>query len=57
MCDEYDDERMRVFWRQLAMQEGHAQLEAEPEGESQPVVLPTIELRELKPAKPQARAR
>jgi hypothetical protein len=27
MCDEYDEERMRLFWRQLAVQEEHADLD------------------------------
>ncbi len=53
MCDEYDDERMRAFWRQLAMQEELAKLEPEPETSDEIGVRPLSEL-EPKRAKREA---
>ncbi len=52
MCDEYDDERMRAFWRQLAQQEELADLEDEREKPVDRVVLPVGEIVEPKRAKP-----
>ncbi len=44
MCDEYDDERMRVLWRQLAMRDELAKLEPEPDGTEEILVKPIGEL-------------
>ncbi len=40
MCDEYDDERMRILWRQLAIQEGRTELEEDPKSLREPLVRP-----------------
>ncbi len=54
MCDEYDDERMRVFWRQLAVQEERTSQELEPEAAIEPIGQPVGEVGEPKRAKPRA---
>ncbi|HYM39993.1 MAG TPA: hypothetical protein VEY12_07610 [Thermoplasmata archaeon] len=55
MCDEYDDERMRAFWRQLAVLEERGSLDEA--SEESPVAKPLGELVEPKRAKPRALAR
>ena len=57
MCDEYEDERMRALWRQLALQERLAQLNPEPEGPNEPEILPTVQPLERVQARLQGRVR
>lgn len=38
MCDEYDDERMAVFWRKLEEMDARKQASPEPEEEIEPLV-------------------
>jgi len=40
MCDEYDDERMRILWRQLAVQEEWTELDEEREPLREALVKP-----------------
>ncbi len=55
MCDEYDDERMRAFWRLLAEQKGLVPLDVvEPEGDPRADVLQLTG--PATPAKPRAAA-
>ncbi len=54
MCDEYDDERMRAFWRALAEREEVAKLEPETDetgAVDQPIapIGGTLEPRRAKP--------
>ncbi len=42
MCDDYDDERTRAFWRRLADRDGLVYLRVvEPEG-TEPIVTPAV---------------
>lgn len=38
MCDEYDDERMAVFWRRLEAMDGRKQPSEEREEDIEPLV-------------------
>ncbi len=38
MCDEYDDERMAVFWRRLEQLDGRKHALETPEEEAEPLV-------------------
>ncbi len=55
MCDEYDDERMRAFWRALAEREEAEKLDPEvhrTESLDLPMIVPlgeTVEPRNTKP--------
>jgi hypothetical protein len=44
MCDEYEHERMRIFWRQLALQAERSDLETEPETVGEPLVKPAEDI-------------
>ncbi len=54
MCDELDDERMRVIWRMLAQQNSLLAASSEETEESDPV-LPTVRT-EPSPAKPRMKS-
>lgn len=57
MCDEYDDERMRAFWRRLAIPEERTSLDPEPMAAVEPIVQPLGEGVEPPPVKPRALVR
>lgn len=57
MCDEYDDERMRIFWRQLAVQEERTELDEEREPLREPLVKPAEGIVPPETRKPRALAR
>lgn len=38
MCDEYEDERMAVFWRRLEQMERRDQASSEPDEVAEPLV-------------------
>ncbi|HLE53977.1 MAG TPA: hypothetical protein VI999_01875 [Thermoplasmata archaeon] len=42
MCDEYDDERMRAFWRMLAERDGLVSLHVVEPEETEPIVKPVL---------------
>ncbi len=54
MCDEYEDERMAVFWRRLEQIERRGQLSPEPEETAEPLV--RIEPAPTETPKPKPRA-
>ncbi len=54
MCDEYDDERMAVFWRRLESTERREQLSPESEEAAEPLV--RIEPAPTETQKPRPRA-
>ena len=54
MCDEYDEERMRVFWKQIAMHEDLANLKPEDELEGETPHLPVGEIVEPRRARPRS---
>ncbi len=54
MCDEYEDERLRAFWRQLAIRDELGKLEPAPEPADESVVKPVGEIVEPTRAKPRA---
>ena len=54
MCDEYDEERMRVFWKQIAMHEDLANLTPEDELEGETPHLPVGEIVEPRRARPRS---
>ncbi len=56
MCDEYDDERMRAFWRALAEREEIAKLDSEAD-DSKPLSFPVVPVGEnLEPRHSKPRA-
>lgn len=56
MCDEYDDERMKAFWRILAERDGLVDLRVlEPEN-AEPIVMP-MALEPAEKRKPKSLAR
>lgn len=55
MCEEYEDERMRAFWRMIAERKDLVVLPTETATESETVVVPLVAGPEA-PAKRNARA-
>ncbi len=54
MCDEYEDERMRAFWRQLVVLEDLDVLDPEDEAAPERAAKPLGEIVEPTRAKPRA---
>jgi len=54
MCDEYDEDRMRALWRQLAIREERTRLEPETDPVGESPERPLGEIVEPKPTKPRA---
>lgn len=51
MCDEYDDERMRAFWRGLAERDGLVALNVVEAEDTEPIVksIPLVQASKPKP--------
>jgi len=52
MCDEYDDERMRVFWRRLETEEALPREVREPKESELPIVTPLASTAEVRTVRP-----
>lgn len=52
MCDEYDDERMRAFWRRLEIEEELPREVREPKELELPVVAPPASTPEVRTVRP-----
>lgn len=57
MCEEYDDERMKVFWRVLDERHKLEMVEPASEETEQPIVKPLTELGEAQKQKHRALVR
>jgi hypothetical protein len=57
MCDEYEEERMAMFWRRLEQMEGRKQIASEPTDEVEPLVRIEPSLAETQKTKPRTLAR